>query len=210
MCLPRICSPLSIPNSRDQSFKLYARVPAIANVSDRGEKREKEGMVAQIRFQFCLCKSFKAESNTAHPQFPQRPFKDTWKSKTCRLGGASVRARRQTDRFQKEKETWEYWCSVFRSYRWRGSIQDRGLPGLQDSPSWRCDSSCDRVSAQACCGSTDSTASWSRLWRTLELRSPVKQRDVLQLRQVWSSSLNLSISCDGMRRVLQWRGGGVD
>lgn len=35
-------------------------------------------MVAQIRFPFCLCKSFKAESNTAHPtEFPQRLFKDT-------------------------------------------------------------------------------------------------------------------------------------
>lgn len=35
-------------------------------------------MVAQTRFQFCLCKSFKAESNTAHPtEFLQRLFKDT-------------------------------------------------------------------------------------------------------------------------------------
>lgn len=73
MLLPGICSPLSITNSRDQSFKRYARVLLITNnISDR-----KKGVVAQIRFQFCLWKSFKAESIVTHPtKFPWRQLKD--------------------------------------------------------------------------------------------------------------------------------------
>lgn len=107
----------------------------------------------------------------------------------------------QTDRYailnKNNKENMRNRCKgtrfeseSFISYRWRGSIQRLGRPGSLNSPSWRCDSSCDRVSAQACRDSMDSTASWSRLWHMLELHSPIKQRDVLQLCQVFS--LNLS------------------
>lgn len=41
MCLPKICSPLSIPNSRDPRLKHHARVPAMANnisASETGQK----------------------------------------------------------------------------------------------------------------------------------------------------------------------------
>lgn len=72
---------LSFINPKQQGPALKALRRGSSNVKQhfrqrRREKRERGGMGAQTRFQFCLRKSFKAEANAAHPSgFPQRLFK---------------------------------------------------------------------------------------------------------------------------------------